>query len=252
MNLAHGVRSLLAAGSALVVFAASGDDWIHQSSSNTTLETAEIMRGDVTGIVMNHDGSDSVWAFRAIATGRFITITGDASNQPGIVYVLDRDGKPFPVGSGYQDFTLQPFAITVDLGDESIGNTITLVFGNYGAEIRNGSTNLYSLVDSGQISPLFIAVWDNTGGQNQFGAEIRRYGLGGMAGVPFPCPSDVNGDTESDVLDFLDFIDSFGTCENQPAPCVGASGVPADFNADTSVDVLDFLDYLDAFGIGCD
>lgn len=65
------------------------------------------------------------------------------------------------------------------------------------------------------------------------------------------CPSDVNGDGESDVLDFLDFFDAFGTCENQPAPC-GVGPVNADFNGDTFVDVLDFLDFFDAFGTGCD
>jgi len=70
--------------------------------------------------------------------------------------------------------------------------------------------------------------------------------------IALPCPSDVNGDTESDILDFLDFIDSFGTCENQPAPCAGSSGIEADFNGDTSVDILDFLDFFDAFGTGCD
>jgi endonuclease/exonuclease/phosphatase family metal-dependent hydrolase len=64
------------------------------------------------------------------------------------------------------------------------------------------------------------------------------------------CPSDVNGDGESDVLDFLDYMDAFGTCENQPAPC-GVGPVDADFNGDTSVDVLDFLDFFDAFGTGC-
>ncbi len=63
-----------------------------------------------------------------------------------------------------------------------------------------------------------------------------------------PCPGDYNGDTDSDVLDFLDFFDDFGNCENQPGPC----GVyDADFNGDTSVDVLDFLDFFDAFGTGC-
>ncbi len=66
------------------------------------------------------------------------------------------------------------------------------------------------------------------------------------------CPSDVNGDTESDILDFLDFIDAFGTCENLPAPCTGSSGVSADFNQDDWVDILDFLDFFDAFGTGCD
>ncbi len=66
------------------------------------------------------------------------------------------------------------------------------------------------------------------------------------------CPSDVNGDGESDVLDFLDFLDAFGTCENMPAPCNGSTGVNADFNLDDFVDVLDFLDFLDAFGTGCE
>lgn len=69
--------------------------------------------------------------------------------------------------------------------------------------------------------------------------------------ITTPCPSDVNGDTESDILDFLDFIDSFGACENQPAPCAGSSGIDADFNADTLVDILDFLDFIDAFGTAC-
>lgn len=65
------------------------------------------------------------------------------------------------------------------------------------------------------------------------------------------CDADVNGDTEVDVLDFLDFIDAFGTCENQPAPCAGSGGVDADYNGDTFVDILDFLDFFDAFGSGC-
>jgi len=69
--------------------------------------------------------------------------------------------------------------------------------------------------------------------------------------ITTPCPSDVNGDTDSDILDFLDFIDSFGSCENQPAPCAGSSSVDADFNGDTFVDILDFLDFFDAFGTGC-
>ena len=87
-----------------------------------------------------------------------------------------------------------------------------------------------------------------------------RYASGSLADQAIPasawfhvpsCPVDVNGDTEADVLDFLDFIDAFGACDGQPAPCAGASGVSADFNGDTSVDVLDFLDFIDAFGAGC-
>ncbi|QYK48452.1 MAG: hypothetical protein KF838_01030 [Phycisphaeraceae bacterium] len=66
-----------------------------------------------------------------------------------------------------------------------------------------------------------------------------------------PCAADVNGDTTSDILDFLDFLDSFGSCENLPSPCAGSSGIDADFNGDTFVDILDFLDFFDAFGTGC-
>lgn len=64
-----------------------------------------------------------------------------------------------------------------------------------------------------------------------------------------PCAADYNGDTEPDILDFLDFFDDFGSCENLPSPC-GSFGEP-DVNGDTFVDILDFLDFLDAFGTGC-
>lgn len=63
------------------------------------------------------------------------------------------------------------------------------------------------------------------------------------------CLADFDGNGEVDILDFLDFIDGFGACENQPAPCP-SEDVNADFNGDTFVDVLDFLDFIDAFGAG--
>lgn len=66
-----------------------------------------------------------------------------------------------------------------------------------------------------------------------------------------PCAADVNGDTAADILDLLDFLDAFGACSGQPAPCTGSSAVPADFNGDTIVDILDLLDFLDVFGAGC-
>lgn len=65
------------------------------------------------------------------------------------------------------------------------------------------------------------------------------------------CAADVNEDGEVDVLDLLDFLDSFGVCEGQSGPCTGDSGVEADYNGDTTVDILDFLDFFDAFGGGC-
>ncbi len=62
-------------------------------------------------------------------------------------------------------------------------------------------------------------------------------------------PADLNQDGEVDILDFLDFFQSFSECENMPGPC-GSAG-DADFNGDNFVDILDFLDFLDAFGDGC-
>lgn len=41
----------------------------------------------------------------------------------------------------------------------------------------------------------------------------------------------------------------FSVCEGQAGPC-GSFG-DADVNGDTTVDILDFLDFLDAFGTGC-
>ncbi len=68
-------------------------------------------------------------------------------------------------------------------------------------------------------------------------------------GSLFRCPSDYNANVTVDILDFLDFIDDFSTCEQAPGPC-GAFG-DADFNGDTIVDILDFLDFIDAFSTGC-
>ncbi len=66
---------------------------------------------------------------------------------------------------------------------------------------------------------------------------------------PPPCIADFNADTEVDILDFLDFFDAFGQCENAPAPCPSVEA-NADVNGDTLVDILDFLDFFDAFGQG--
>lgn len=55
-----------------------------------------------------------------------------------------------------------------------------------------------------------------------------------------PCPPDVNFDGSVDVLDFLEFLDAFGS--QRPW---------ADLTGDASVDILDFLEFFDAFGNGC-
>ncbi|QYK48031.1 MAG: hypothetical protein KF838_14725 [Phycisphaeraceae bacterium] len=65
------------------------------------------------------------------------------------------------------------------------------------------------------------------------------------------CIANVNCDGEVDILDFLDFMDAFGSCDGQPSPCAGSGGFDADLNGDTIIDIIDFLDFMDAFGSGC-
>lgn len=68
------------------------------------------------------------------------------------------------------------------------------------------------------------------------------------------CLADLNGDGLADVLDFLEFVNIFSSCADQPAPCPDygpGDGPSADFNGDGFVDVLDLLDFLDAFSAGC-
>ena len=65
------------------------------------------------------------------------------------------------------------------------------------------------------------------------------------------CPSDVNRDSELDILDFLDFIEAFAPCNGVRAPCYGVGGIGADYNRDGSVDVLDLLDFVDDVSSAC-
>ena len=64
-----------------------------------------------------------------------------------------------------------------------------------------------------------------------------------------PCDAaDYNGDTLVDVLDFLDFLDDFGTCENQATPCTSTGNDADVYNPDGFIDILDFLNFFDIFG----
>ncbi len=59
-----------------------------------------------------------------------------------------------------------------------------------------------------------------------------------------PCPTDINGDGVTNVLDLIDLLLCFG----QPA----AGGCEAeDVNGDGTVNVLDLIELLLAFGAAC-
>lgn len=81
--------------------------------------------------------------------------------------------------------------------------------------------------------------------------DVRIEGaIAAVADGPMLCRADFNVDGISDILDFLDFIDGFGSCELSPAPCPSVRG-DVDFNCDGLVDILDFLGFIDAFSVGC-
>ncbi|QYK49335.1 MAG: hypothetical protein KF838_05645 [Phycisphaeraceae bacterium] len=63
-----------------------------------------------------------------------------------------------------------------------------------------------------------------------------------------PSPADLNADGQIDIIDFLDFMDAFSFCENQPAPC---SDLNLDLDGSGTIDILDFLRFFQLFGGGC-
>jgi hypothetical protein len=71
----------------------------------------------------------------------------------------------------------------------------------------------------------------------------------GAPSIP-DCEPDLNVDGIVDILDLLDFLNSFSVCNGEAGPC-GTASVNADFNFDGTVDILDLLDYLLAFDKGC-
>lgn len=65
-------------------------------------------------------------------------------------------------------------------------------------------------------------------------------------------PADVNLDGVVDIVDLLDFLDAFATCDGLSGPCFAIGGtVDADFNGDGLVDINDQLDFFDAYSSAC-
>lgn len=163
---------------------ANADIWIHQNPNNNSFSTSELITGNnITGIRTNISGGDFVYAFTALATSNTINISAPSFNQPSAIFVLDKNGMPFSIGSGYQDVALDSTNFTVPV---TAGEQVTLVFGNWGMTLQNGANPLYDEFSFGQINPITVAAWNLTGGQNLSGAEVREYNVTNITGVPTP------------------------------------------------------------------
>ena len=199
----------------------------------------------------------------------FVTIPGATSNTLTLNNVTDADEGSYvcvvtgecssSIISGAASLTVNaataisdhPDSQTVDEGDP-VTFSVTASGTNIGYQWRKDTFNIggatsssYSIASAalGDAGSYTCVVTGDCGSETSSAAVLTV-----NANNP-PCAADYNGDTEPDVLDFLDFMDDFGTCENQAMPC-GAFGNP-DYNGDTFIDVLDFLDFFDAFGTGC-
>ncbi len=60
-----------------------------------------------------------------------------------------------------------------------------------------------------------------------------------------PCPQDINGDRDINVLDLIDLLLCFGQPDTPPCD------TGQDINGDGTVNVLDLIELLLAFGTAC-
>jgi hypothetical protein len=182
----------------------------------------------------NHPGSG----------GSVISSTVDLFIPPGT--------SPFGVVAPSEGTVLAPGSASVSW---TVGNTDM-------APISCATVTILLSTDDGATWPHTLGTFANSGSASvalpSVGSSEARVRINANGEIFFAvsrpfvivaCAADYSQNGEVDVLDFLDFIDDFGACENQPSPC-GGLGDP-DLNGDTIVDILDFLDFLDAFGNGC-
>lgn len=174
--------------------------------------------------------------FNPVGVADAITVATDNSNILGV------NGAS---ASGAGDVTTG-VEIRIDLDEIGWDGSSDILLGGF---IANG--------DASYISNQIIGgLPDGTGNL----AEPRALDFGTYAGDQFvnlsasgsTCPDQALADYDDsglvDVLDFLNFLDDFGTCENQPTPCSVTGFDPDQYNPDGFVDILDFLGFFDLFG----
>ncbi len=132
--------------------------------------------------------------------------------------------------------------------------TYAPIFSTSGSSARvrwNGAMvhNWYSTTTAGPHEATYVVYFGDASGTPVSGYTPATVTLAFDSELVGACLADFDGNGEVDVLDFLEFIDAFSTCESAPGPCPSAD-VNSDVNGDTIVDILDFLDFIDAFGQG--
>ena len=188
----------------------------------------------------------SIWTD---ATGTYIVGSG-FSNMTGREEALLWSGPPPCIA---------PTITTHPLAQTSCGySTINLSVAASGTapltyQWRFGAVPINPLANPSAATPTLVLVAPRSADAGSYDCVVTN-ACGNDTSNPAiltVCAADINCDTFIDILDFLDYIDSFGACEAMPGPCAGMSGVEADYNADTIVDILDLLDFLNDFGTGC-
>ena len=235
---------------------AAGDlDMRLQNSSGTTLATSDStnnseqisLNGRAAGYYYAH-----IYGWSGATSPNYtLKVNPSANGAPAVTVV-----NP-PAGDVQLDHGLEAYAVTWTSSDpENNPRWVTLYVNDTptldGTEqliqttINTPAASGTSVINSAYVDPgtywVYASITDG-------GTTTGDWSTGTITWVP-PCPADVNGDGELDVIDFLDFFDAFGQCENQPAPCT-VGDIDPNFNGDDIVDVLDFLDFFDAFGQGC-
>lgn len=177
------------------------------------------------------------------------------------------------VGSGYSNLTgreeallwsgppacATPMVTTDPLTQTSCGySTINLTVAASGSapftyQWRVGSVPINPASNPSAATPTLVLVAPRSADAGSYDCVITN-ACGNDTSNPATltvCAADLNCDGLIDIVDFLDYLDAFGTCDGLPAPCSSVIGTDADYNGDTLIDILDLLDLLNDFGTGC-
>lgn len=104
--------------------------------------------------------------------------------------------------------------------------------------LRDSSTQLVHY-GAAELSGQFVTI-----GSTRYAS--RNFGVPMVAALP--CEADLNCDGESDILDFLEYLQAFGVCEGGEPGC---DEIRADYDQNGEIDIMDVMAFMDAFGAGC-